>query len=292
MKQIPLDNHQQDLINLLKSAHNALSIARKLKPIELSRRIDATRNGAEAAAREAIDIAKGAYDAKVALIRMAREKAIDESTEGIRQELTAEIVAHESNLDSALIEAYNDAIPIRRIALDGFGNRYDGGVQQLLVKLRADGRIGNREKYQRNTEGSRAEVAFPKPFDMDATLAEGNNIGEPTFTLLPVELVLVQPDENGQNGMTVPAVRLDMDERDPWFKRIEANARPGTPYKRATYCTLYEHPATEAIVAHESREEGQTFWDHPVARWAQMHYDAAQAGFYDAVSAAAAESSE
>ena len=292
MQQIPLDMNQQELINIVKSAHQTLAIARKLKVTESARRVEAYQNGVNAKAQEELAAAQAVYDLKVSMVRLSQKRSLEEGVEGVRQELSLEIVKHETNLDNALIAAYNGNIPIRRIALDGFGNRYDGGVQQLLSKLRVDGRIGNREDYQRNTEESRAETSFPRVIDFENILGEALTIGAPTYTLIPVDLVLVEPNADGEDGISVPAVRLDMDPRDPWFRQVEANARPGTPFVRATYCTLYEHPSTGMIVAHESREEGQTLWDHPVARWAKMHSGRVEEGFQSAVSTISAESSE
>ena len=284
MHQIPLDLNQQELINIIRSAHQALAVARKLKVSETARRTDAHQRNVNLKTQDELAAIRAAYEMQVHMVRQAQQKTLEEGVERVRQDLEAEIVIHETNLDNALIAGYNSSIPIRRIALDGFRNRYDGGVQQLLTKLRNDGRIGNREDYQRNSSVYSSETNFPEAVDMESILNQALTVGHPTFTLLPVELVLVEPDENGQNGMSVAAVRLDMDLRDPWFREFDANARPGTKYAKATFCTLYEHPATGMIQAHESREEGQTFWDHPVARWAVVNHEQAQAGFLAALS--------
>ena len=284
MHQVPLDIHQQELINIIRSSHQALAVARKLKVSETARRTDAHQRNVNLKMQDDLAAIRAAYEMQVHMIRQAQQKTLEEGVERVRQDLEAEIVMHETNLDNALIAGYNSSIPIRRIALDGFRNRYDGGVQQLLTKLRNDGRIGNREDYQRNSSIYSSETIFPEAVDVDSILLESLTIGAPTFTLLPVELVLIEPDESGENGMSVPAVRLDMDMRDPWFREFDANARPGTKYAKATFCTLYEHPATGAIMAHESREEGQTYWDHPVARWAVVNHEQTKTGFFAAVS--------
>lgn len=63
-----------------------------------------------------------------------------------------------------------------------------------------------------------------------------------------------------------------MDARDPYFASIAKNARRGTPYRHATTATLYQHPATGELTVHESKETGETLWDHPVARWVKDNY--------------------
>lgn len=263
-----LDIHQQELVNIIKAAHSTLAVARKVRSAELARRIRAEKQRIE---REA-------------------EQALDESAARVKLELDGEVAAHESALDEALIAAYNASVPIRRIALEGFGNRYDGGVHQLYVKLRDDGRIGNRGNYQANgpvsIEDNRTEVFFPEPVNVDGILAEATTIYEPTFTRIAEPLVLVDSPDDPRNTVYADAVTLTLDARDPWFRAIEKNARVGTKYLHATSCTLYLHPATGELVAHESREKGSVTWDHPVARWAVEHPSEALAGFLAAAEAA------
>jgi hypothetical protein len=244
----PLDEHQQKLVAIVKAAHQNLAIARKTKAQEYQRRTSLMR----------------------AELEMELLRKIDEGNERIRLELDAEVTAHEGSLDDSLIAAYNAGIPVLRIAREGFGNRYPGGVQQLLVKLRNDGLIGSTVGQQRNTnDGITPTIAFPKAIDVEATINEANTISAPVFTLLPDRLELVPGDPT----FSVAAVQVNMDPRDPWFKHIEANARPGTPYKRATDCTIYLHPATGDLTVYESKEEGETLWDHPVARWVYTHLE-------------------
>lgn len=259
----PLDLHQQELINIVKSAHHNLAVARKVRLTELAR-----RNAAE----------KLRIEQEVAA-------ALEASLIRTKQALDEEITAHEVALDDSLIAAYDSGIPVRRIALDGFGNRYEGGVHQLLIKLRADGRLGNRTGYQGRQEDDFVEVAFPKPINITEILNEATTLAAPTYTALPEPLVLVHPDENGNDGISVPAVRLEMDARDPWFKQIAKNAREGTPFKNATYCTLYLHPATGELTAVESKEKGAVTWDHPVARRIKAFPDETLAGFNAALEA-------
>lgn len=309
----PLDVHQQELVNIVKSAHENLAIARKVRSSELGRRMTDTKLGIQQGSeRELEEATKNMASSKLRIQHEAStelEKAIHDfesekmrialEAEGtyarlsvrVKLDLDAEVVAHEAALDDALIAAYNNGVPIRRVALDGFGNRYEGGVQQLLVKLRNDGRLGNRSGHQRNTGESETIVSFPKPIDVAGILSESTSINQPTYTHLPVPLVLVEPDPKGDgtDGVIVPAVRLDMDLRDPWFARIQKDARPDTPFLRATFCTLYEHPATGEIVAYESKELGATLWDHPVARYVKNHKSEVAEGFRVALHDEAAE---
>ena len=252
----PLNIHQQELVGIVRAAHQTLAIARRVRTAELARRM----------AEE----------------RIRAERDFEEAEIRIKDQLAAEIVAHEANLDEALIFAYNEGVPIRRIALDGFGNRYDGGVSQLVMKLRADGRLGHREGWQVNTGVSKPKTAFPQAVDLQKIIHDSNTLDEPTFTVNPERLVLVPADENGEDGVSVVAVTMTMDARDPWFAQIEKNARPGTPFRGAIEVTLYEHPATGELISYESRETGELLWDHPVARWVKHYPESALAGFRSA----------
>jgi len=246
----PLDPHQQELVNIVSAAHQNLALARQTRSNELARRLAENR------------------------IRLQRE--LEESETRIRLNLDREVAFHESALDDALVAAYNSSVPIRRIALEGFGNRYDGGVQQLMGKLREEGRIGTRVGYQRNTtpaEEIHAKAIFPKALDVQNILTESVLIvPAPAYTKLPDEFELVP-------GINVTAVLIEMDSRDPWFRNIAKNAREGTQYKNATEATLYIHPSTGMLTAFESKETGETIWDHPVARWVKDHPEEARAGF-------------
>jgi len=260
-----LDIHQQELVNIIKAAHSTLAVARKVRTSELARRL--------AAEKETIEL--------------AAEKALEESAIRVKLELDAEVAAHESALDEALICAYNENVPVRRIALDGFGNRYDGGVHALFAKLRNDGRLGNRDGYQTNRSNldiadSHTEVAFPKPVDVDGILTEATTFHTPYFTALPDPIELV-PASRSMDAITAQAVRMSLDSRDPWFRSIAKNARVGTTFADATYCTLYLHPATGELMARESKESGATTWDHPVARWMVEHRVEALKGFHTAL---------
>ena len=270
-EQKSLDTHQLELVNIIKIAHSTLSIARKVRAAELDRRVN--------------------------IAKLDAERALEQALAGIRIALDAEIAVHESALDESLIAAYNANVPIRRIALTGFGNRYDGAVHQLISKLRTDGRVGNRVGYQINgatsIEDSTTRLFFPEPVDIDGILNDASTIAKPIFAALPDRLIIVEADPSDPVSLnvTVQAVRLEMDARDPWFRSIAKNARPGTPHLTATSCTLYRHPATGQIVTHESRESGAVAWDHPVARWVVDNYSEAAIGF-DAATLATSEAPE
>ena len=251
----PLDGHQQELINLVKAAHQNLNLARKTKVSETGRRL---------------------AEAKLQL-----ERDLERTEIRIRDTLDREVATHASALDEAVIAAYEAGIPVRRIALDGYGNRVDGAVHETLRALRADGRVGHRVGYQRNTTpelDTRAETTFPVPINVHEIITESTSIAGPKFENTG-SLVLVEPDRDGKDGVIVPRVTLTLDSRDPWFRSIENNARVGTPFRHATSVTLYLHPATGDLVTHESREDGEVIWDHPVARWVKVHPDEARAGY-------------
>ncbi len=260
----PLDQHQQELVNIVKAAHQNLAIARRTRLSEAHRRIAENRKRLE--------------------IDLERQAEADEIR--IKLELEGEVAVHESALDEALIAAYESGVPIRRIALEGFGNRYDGGVHQLLRELRVDGRIGNRVGYQRNTThelDAPTEVIFPQPIDVHAIIAESTTVAGPVFTAMAEPVVLVPANDFGEDGINAVGVMLELDSRDPWFDRIAKNARKGTPFLRATTCTLYKHPFSGELTVLESKETGDVTWDHPVARWVKEHPEEALNGFEDAL---------
>lgn len=259
--QQPLDPHQQELVNAVTAAHRTLALARKMKSVELTRRL---------------------AESKIELQRQADEAAFQ-----IRMDLEAEISAHASNQDEAIIAAYNSGVPIRRIAVDGFGNQYDGTVTQLIVKLRADGRIGSRENYQHDSDGDRTTVSFPEEVDVQSII-EGAALVEPTFTLNDEELVVSEGIDGDERfpRITVPAVTLTMDRSDPYFKSIAKNEiATGSKFRDATTVTLYKDFVGN-LITHESREPNRYYWEHPVARWVKDHPDAALEGFNAAINAA------
>jgi hypothetical protein len=259
-----MDHQQQELLNIIKAAHQNLAVARKVRESELRRRVSDEKRRIESEAQR---------DVEASAIR-------------IREQLEYEVALHESALDESLIAAYNQGVPVRRIALDGFGNRYDGAVHAMLRSLRADNRVGNREGYQRNTEDRDlgvVTVEFPKPIDVEEILAEVTPMAGPRFVAASDMLVLVEAGPDGTGEVSVPAVILTLDARDSWFARIAKNGRPGTPYKHATHCTLYRHPFTRELLSHESKETGAMTWDHPVARWVIDNPTEAAEGFDSAV---------
>jgi hypothetical protein len=256
--QKPLDINQQKLINIVKTAHKNLAVARKMKVSETERRISEFK------------------------IKMTR--ALEESEAVIRHDLEAELQAHASALDEALIAAYDGGVAVRRIALDGFGNRYDGAVHVMLTDLRKDGRVGSRGHDATSDPSAISESYFPKPIDIDSILSEATTVEPPKFDLLVEPLELIPADKDGNDGMFTTAVRLTLDSRDLWFRSIAGRARPGTRYMDATYCTLYVHPFSDNLIVAESEETGVELWDHPIARWAKEYPEAARKGFDAAIS--------
>lgn len=250
-QQTSLTDHQTDLVNIIRVAHANLAVARRTRSAELDRRLTELK------------------------VRLARQ--LDEDSENIRLALDRELVAHEAALDEALIVAYNEGVPIRRVALDGFGNRYDGTATALFAKLRSDGRLGSREGFQRDSSGERTTVSFPKAVDVDALLNAASSIAAPSFTNNG-PFTVVEPDRNGNNGIVVPSVLIHMDSRDPYFTLIAPRMRPDSPHKGATTATLYLNFQGD-LITHESREASEQYWDHPVARWVKEHPEAARAGF-------------
>lgn len=251
----PLDSNQQKLVNIVKATHQNLALARKTRVAEIQRRL---------------------HEKRIEINRL-----LDNAEHQVTMDINHEIAVHEAALDEALIAAYNAGIPVTRIALDGFGNRYPGTTTQLLNKLRAEGLIGSRDDYQRKGVSDPITVAFPEPIDASAVISEATTIANATYSALP-DLLRLVPDTD---EFDVPAVLLTMDARDPYFKSISDNARPGTPYRYATTATLYLRPHDGSIAAFESDEKGTTFWDHPVARWVKDHPETARAGYDAALSA-------
>lgn len=252
LSQQPLTTQQQDLVLVVKAAHQNLALARKTRQTEQARRIQEFR------------------------IRMERELEI--GIENIRRDMDYEVAAHESALDEAIIAAFNDGVPVRRIALDGFGNRYDGGASQLIAKLRADGRVGVREGYQRNTGESDPTVSFPKAVDVEALIDVRTTVDGPRFA--DMGDVMIDDD------FSVRMVSVNMDSRDPYFNSIAKQMRPGTQYARATSAMLYLGP-DNLIHAQESEEVSDQYWDHPVARWVKDHQAEAFEGYRLATSSSA-----
>lgn len=245
----PLTEYQEELLATVKATRKTAEVARRMKEREASRRI------AEAKIQAQRD-----WDAIEAAIRI---------------DVADEIAQHVSASDEALIAAYNAGVPVRRIALDGFGNRHDGNVHAALKALRIDGRVGNAVGYQlRNDSTEERSVEFPQLIDIETVLAEKAVIDEPMVTPLDGKLTLVEESRPGaDDGIYVDAAVVKMDSRDPYFNTIKGNAREGTPYLHATTATIYLHPGDGRLVCHESTEAGELIWDHPVARFVKEYND-------------------
>jgi len=248
-----LTTEQQELIGIVRAAHDNVILARQTRSAEIKRRVDAEK--------------------------LRVKQHLERYEERVRNDLDHELTQHMAAQDEALIAAYNAGIPIRQISLNGFGNQHDAAVHQFLSDLREDGRIGVRTDYQSPDPDKGAVIGFPQPVDVDSLLTETMAIQPPRFTLNEQPL--------GQPGAEdAPAVTLTMDERDPYFARIAKNMRPGTKNATARTATLYLHPATGNLMVLESREPGDVLWDHPVARWVKDHDDLALVGYQAALLAA------
>ena len=250
-----LTDHQTTLLNILRAARKNSDTARRIREREISRRL------AEA--------------------KLEAQRQWDRIENDIRVEVNDEVTRHAAAVDEALIAAYNAGVPVRRIALDGFGNRHDGNVHVMLKALRADGRVGNAVGFQINADGEdHRTVEFPQAAVIEEMLEEHTTIKEPEITLLDSGLVLVPESAPGAgDGITVAAATLTLDSRDPYFHSIRDNARKGTLHRQATTATIYIHPGTGKLVAHESAENGDLIWDHPVARFVKDHNEQVRAEF-------------
>lgn len=256
-----LDSHQQETLALVKAAHITLISARKIRTSEVARRVADLR-----------------FPIQQEIAKLQRELELAEATASA--EVDFEIAEHEAAEDEALIAAYNAGVPIRRIALEGFGNRHDNPVYLRLRALRAEGRVGNVTNRQGEGEERESGAEFPKAINVKDLVAKSNEVQKPEYTALPDLLTLLPESEPGAgDGVSVPTVLLRMDSRDPYFVTIAENMRPGSPHRDATTATLYKHPGTGKIVAHESPEAGELLWDHPVARYVLDHPNEVRAGF-------------
>lgn len=244
-----LTEHQEKLLSTVKAAHANLEVARRTKDRETARRI------AEA--------------------KIQAQREWDRVEELIRIDVAASVNLHATALDEALIAAYNAGVPVRNIARDGFGNRHDSNVHVMLRKLREDARVGNVVGYQgREDESDERSIVFPDPINVEAILLEANEIQDPEITLLDEPFTLVEESAPGAgDNVEVRAAVIKLDARDPYFSMIRGNHRKGSPYMNATKATIYVHPGSGKLVAHESAEEGDMIWDHPVARFVKDHND-------------------
>lgn len=245
-----LDIHQQELVNVVKAAHSTLAVARQTKSTEQARRI--------------------------AELKLRLDREFEEESEKIRHDLDFALTQHEVNLDEALIAAYNNGIPIAVISAEGFGNRYAGTTQQLLNKLREDGRVGSSERGRR---GETRKVAFPEPVDVDSVLKESLTPTERTWEALD-ERLEIAPAFEDRPAILVDSVRLTFDSRDPWFRSIPLPPHPdNVKYLHANTLVVFRNPGTGQIVSKDHREVSALFYEHPIARWVKDHQDEASAAF-------------
>lgn len=248
-RRVPLTEDQEKILATLKAANQSHQLARRTKTNEIARRIS---------------------EAKIEM-----QRKLEETEELIRINIANEIAQHASNADEALIAAYNAGITVRVIARDGFGNRHDTNVHALLRKLREDSRVGNVVGFQERSDGTTdRQIVYPEPVNMDQIILEATQIADPEVILHEEPFELLPPSSPGANdGVTVQAATIKLDHRDNYLASIRGNARKGSPYTAATTATIYIHPGSGQLVAHESREEGDLIWDHPIARFVKDHND-------------------
>lgn len=255
----PLDPHQRELVNIVKAAHRTLGLARSTKQAEQERRLQ------EAKFKAARDWEKIEF--------------------AIRDDMDREITAHASNLDEALIAAYNAGIPMLQIAREGFGLQFAGTVQQKIVKLRNDGRVGNRVGYHPNEPNT--EVVFPEPVDVTAVLAEATEIEPPVFKRWSTEdepYVIIPATATEDAITTTNAVMVTMDARDPYFRTIQDQASfSANRDPRPVILYLNPYNADELVAAEYSLDPTQR-WMNPVAFWLAEHPAEARMGFDAAIS--------
>jgi hypothetical protein len=256
----PLDSHQRELVNLIKAAHRNLGLARDTRKAEEARRLH------EAKLQAARDWEKIAF--------------------GIRDDLDRELTEHASALDEALIAAYEAGVPVRAIALQGFGNQFDGGVQGKLRDLRQDGRLGMRHGHQRNKQDAvESHVAFPTPIDVEAVLEEATTVALPTFEPIG-RYVLFEATAKEAEVAVDQAVLVTMDSRDPFFRDIEEQASFSAD-RGSLSVVLYDNPFKPG----ELRAPGLNLdpkerWMNRVAYWVALHPVEAREQFDAAVSSA------
>lgn len=246
---IPLDAHQTELLNLVKVSHANLLLARQVRAAEAGRR------------------------RKVAKIEV--ERILESKLAQIDVDLENEMAAHASAEDEALIAAFEAGIPQRRIALDGFGNQYDGAVVQKLVKLREDGRIGNKIGYQRNNRAPEdsAQVVFPEPFDIDTELAEAQQIPDIDFQYAGIY--------EAADGSEVDSVNVIIDKRDPWIRAAHQFKAFGAT--DSLVVTIFLNPYRDELVAVDETLDPDKKWNNVAAYWVAKHPTEARTAYNAAI---------
>lgn len=250
--QKPLDPQQNQLVGLIRVAHTNLQVAHRSRSSELARRLRENK------------------------LRIERD--LEQTEAAIKINIDYEMAQHQSSLDETIIAAFNAGVPIRRIALDGFGNQYDGQANARLVKLRDEGRVGTKINYQRGSTPNLEEVVFPQPVVFEQLLSEATVVAEPAFKYLgPTEAA---------DGTMVGAVTLTIDGRDPWLKTVQDRKAYGATHSLSV--VLFINPYRDNLMAFDASLDPELRWDNAAAYWVATHAETARASF-DAIIAALAE---
>lgn len=193
----------------------------------------------------------------------------------ITVEVGDQITALERALDELMLEAVDQGVPIRRIATEAFSARYDGSVRRMIHLALADRRGEEIDPEEKPVSGNSLIPAAHEIIHADEP-----PVGGPRFTLDEVEHVLY---EDEQERITVVTVKVELDPLDSWIGRIREFGRKGSETLNATVCTIYKNPGDGKMLALESKEPGETFYDHLAARWVKDHQTQARFGYERAI---------
>lgn len=230
-------------------------------------------------------------DARVALdaARRNRKTEIDRRINLVLSSITAdvddEINALDLTLDNLMIQAVESGVSIRKIATLAMGATHDGSVRRMIHEAMADRRREEQDEERVERGGSPLAVLAGEmaPVSGNSTIADPDDLpvtGGTRFTLDQVEHVLY---EDANERIVVATVVVDLDPLDPWISTMRDLGRKGSENLTTTTCTIYRNPGDGKMIALESREPGDTFYDHLAARWVKDHQDDASRGYDQAI---------
>lgn len=216
--------------------------------------------------RIALEVARRNRNAEV-------ERRLADVRARISIEVADQINALDRALDDAMIDAVKKGVSVRRIAIDGFGATHDGSVRRMIHEAMADDRdesypVAARAIALERVSGNSSLIPEPISVEDVERSVESRVAHPPQFALANPEHVLY---EDAEQRITVPTVSVQIDSFDPWVASMSGMGRKGSTTLAATVCTFYRHPGTGKMVAVESPESGDTFYDHLAARWVKMH---------------------
>lgn len=233
-------------------------------------------------------------DARIALdaARRNRKTEIDRRINLVLSSITAdvddEINALDLTLDNLMIQAVESGVSIRKIATLAMGATHDGSVRRMIHEAMADRRREEQDQERVERGGSPLAVLAGEmaPVSGNSTIADPDDLpvtGGTRFTLDQVEHVLY---EDANERIVVATVIVELDPLDPWISTMRDLGRKGSEHLTATTCTIYRNPGDGKMIALESREPGDTFYDHLAARWVKDHQDDASRGYDQAIAGA------